>query len=98
MVTALRRIVAESEADLAIEGVAIATLRALARLGGADAVAVSIALAGDTRHPFRAAAIDALGVLCDPGAGQATLQKTASGPDALLARAAERAEKRCAPK
>src|SRR5450432_2498453 len=98
MVTALRRMVAESEADLAVEGVAIATLRALARLGGADAVAVSIALAGDTRHPFRAAAIDALGVLCDPGAGQATLQKTASGPDALLARAAERAEKRCAPK
>ena len=98
MVIALRRIVAESEADLAIEGVAIATLRALARLGGADAVEVAVALAADTRHPFRAAAIDALGVLCDPGAGQATLQKTASGPDALLARAAERAEKRCTQK
>jgi HEAT repeat protein len=98
MATALRRIVVESEADLAIEGVAIATLRALARLGGAEAVATAVWLAADTRHPFQTAAVGALGVLCDPGAGQATLQRMAAGPEAPLSREAARAEKRCAPK
>jgi HEAT repeat protein len=98
MVATLRRIVVESEADLALEGVAVATLRAVAHLGGADAVAVSVTLAADTRHPFRAAAIDALGTLCDPGAGHVTLEKMAAGSDGLLARVAERAERRCAPK
>src|SRR5206468_3740432 len=62
---ALKRLVNESEADLALEGVAASALRALAHLGGPDAVAAAVTLANDTRHPFRPTAIEALGTLCD---------------------------------
>jgi HEAT repeat protein len=93
---ALRRVVVESEGDLALEGVAVAALRALARLGGPDAVDAAATLAMDTRHPFRPTAIEALGVLCDPDRGQATLRVLMSGKDAQLAAAAQNAEKHCA--
>jgi HEAT repeat protein len=98
LAASLRRAVSESESDLAMEGVAIAILRALAHLGGAEAVAAAVGLAGDTRHPFQTAAVEALGVLCDPGAGRAALAKLAAGPETPLSRQAARAEKRCAPK
>ncbi|HVV50407.1 MAG TPA: HEAT repeat domain-containing protein, partial [Polyangia bacterium] len=93
---ALHDIVSESEADVALGGVAIAVLRALARLGGPDAVKAAVALAGDTHHPFRAAAAQALGTLCDPGAGSAALRALAASGDPSLAEAAARAQKRCA--
>ena len=93
---ALHDIVSESEADLALEGVAAAVLRALGRLGGPDALQAAVTLAGDKRHPFRAAAADVLGTLCDPGAGAAALRGLAASGDPSLARAAERAQKRCA--
>jgi HEAT repeat protein len=92
---ALKRLVSQSEEDMALEGVAMAVLRALARLGGPDAVSAAAALATDTHHPFRAVAAEALGTLCDPGAGQAALRALASDNDPALTRAAERAEKRC---
>jgi HEAT repeat protein len=93
---ALKRLVVESEADLALEGVAASTLRGLARLGGREAVAMAVTLADDTRHPLRQIAIEALGTLCDPGAGAATLRRLASGADPSLAAAAQGAERRCA--
>lgn len=93
---ALKRLVVESEADLALEGVAASTLRGLARLGGPDAVAVALTLADDKRHPLRHAAIEALGTLCDPGPGAAALRKLAAGTDASLAAAAQSAQRRCA--
>ena len=93
---ALHDIVAESEADLALEGVAIAVLRSLARLGGPDAVKAAVTLAGDKRHPFRSAAAEALGTLCDPGAGSVALRSLSSSGDPSLVSAADRAEKRCA--
>jgi HEAT repeat protein len=93
---ALHDIVVDSEADLALGGVAMATLRALARLGGPDAVKAAVALAGDAHHPFRAAAAEALGLLCDPGPGNAALHSLAASGDPSLVRAAQRAEKRCA--
>jgi len=96
LAAALPGIVSESEADLALEGVVVAVLRALGKLGGADAVQAAVTLAGDKRHPFRAAAADVLGTLCDPGAGGAALRALAASGDPQLARAAERAQKRCA--
>lgn len=96
MAAALRVIVSESEGDLALEGVAVAVLRALVHLGGPEAVNAAVTLAGDRRHPFRADAAEALGTLCDPGAGSAALRSLAAAGDPLLARAAERAQKRCA--
>ncbi len=98
LAAALRGLVAESEGDLALQGAAIAVLRALARLGGPDAVSTAVALAGDARHPYRGPAIEALGMLCDPGAGNAALQRLATGHDANLAEDAARAQKRCATK
>jgi HEAT repeat protein len=96
MAAALPAIVSESEADMALQGVVVAVLRALAHLGGPDAVNAAVTLAGDRRHPFRAEAAEALGTLCDPGPGSAALRSLGAAGDPLLARAAERAQKRCA--
>jgi HEAT repeat protein len=92
----LRRLVNEAEGDLAVEGVAVAALRSLAHLGGPEAVASAVALAKDPRHPYRENAIEALGLLCDPGAGAATLHAIAGGRDATAALAAQSAQHRCA--
>ena len=54
-------------------------LRSLAHLGGPEAVSSAVALANDTRHPYRQNAIEALGLLCDPGAGATTLHAIARG-------------------
>jgi HEAT repeat protein len=96
LATALARLVTESEADLALEGVAATALRALARLGGPEAVGAAVTLATDKRHPFRSTAVEALGVLCDPAAGRATLRALATGSEPGLAMAAQNAEKHCA--
>jgi HEAT repeat protein len=96
MAAALARQVSESEADLSVEGVAETTLRSLARLGGPEATAAAVKLGKDTRHPFQSSAVEALGVLCDPGAGAATLRALAAGPPGALSLAAQNAEKRCA--
>jgi HEAT repeat protein len=96
MAAALGRQVNESEEDLSVEGVAATTLRSLARLGGPEATAAAVKLAKDKRHPFQATAVDALGVLCDPGPGAATLRELGAGPAGSLALAAQAAEKRCA--
>src|SRR5215467_4142677 len=81
MAAALHDIVSESEADLALEGVAMAALRALGRLGGPDALQAAVTLAADKRHPYRAAAADVLGNLCDPGAGAAALRALTTSGD-----------------
>ncbi|HXI55053.1 MAG TPA: HEAT repeat domain-containing protein, partial [Polyangia bacterium] len=98
---ALRQLVSEAEADLALEVAAAATLRALARLGGAEAVSAAAGLATDPHHPYQATAIEALGTLCDPRVGAATLRKLATatataGPEVRLSDAAQAAEKACA--
>jgi len=95
LATALRGLVNEAEADLALEGVAATALRALAHLGGPDAVGAAVTMAGDKRHPYRPAAIEALGTLCDPVAGRATLRALATGSEGSLAAAAQNAEKHC---
>ena len=95
LATALRGLVNEAEADLALEGVAATALRALARLGGPDAVGAAVTLAGDKRHPYRSTAVEALGTMCDPVAGRATLRALAVGSEPSLAAAALNAEKHC---
>jgi HEAT repeat protein len=95
LATALRGLVNEAEGDLALEGVAATALRALAHLGGPDAVGAAVTLAADRRHPYRSTAIEALGTMCDPVAGRATLRALASGAEPSLAVAAQNAEKHC---
>ena len=53
LATALRSLVNEAEGDLALEGVTATALRALAHLGGPDAVGAAVTMAGDKRHPYR---------------------------------------------
>jgi HEAT repeat protein len=91
----LKRLVKEAEGDIAIEGVAVAALRALGHLGGPEAVAVAVGLAGDPRHPYRQTAIETLGLLCDPGAGAATLRAAVGGRDPVASLAAQAAQHRC---
>ena len=95
LAAALKALVTEAEGDLAIEGVAVAALRSLGHLGGPEAVAAAVALAGDTRHPYRQTAIEALGMLCDPTAGAATLRAMLGGRDPVAALAAQAAQHRC---
>ncbi len=95
LATTLRALVNEAEADLALEGVAATALRALAHLGGPDAVGAAVTLAGDKRHPYRSTAVDALATMCDPAAGRATLRALAVGNEPSLAVAAQNAEKHC---
>jgi len=86
---ALKRLVNEGEGDLAVEGVSVAVLRSLAHLGGPDAVSAIVALANDTRHPYRQNAVEALGLMCDPGAGAKVLHTIAAGGDSTLALTAQ---------
>jgi len=95
LAVALKALVNEAEGDIAIEGVAVAALRSLAHLGGPEAVSSAVTLAGDTRHPYRQTAIEALGTLCDPGAGAATLRAMVGGRDPVAALAAQAAQHRC---
>ena len=92
----LHNLVSRSEADLALESVAVAALHALARLGGPDALSAAVTLAADTRHPFRRPALDALGMICDPGVGRSTLRTfMLANRDPSLSTAAQAAAKRC---
>jgi HEAT repeat protein len=96
MAAALGRQVNESEEDMSVEGVAVMTLRSLARLGGPDATSSAVKLAKDKRHPFQTTAIEALGTLCDPGAGAATLRELEASSTPSIAVAAQNAAKHCA--
>jgi HEAT repeat protein len=96
MAAALDRQVNESEEDMSVEGVAVMTLRSLARLGGPDATAAAVKLAKDKRHPFQTTAIEALGTLCDPGAGATTLRELEASSTPSIAVAAQNAAKHCA--
>jgi HEAT repeat protein len=95
LAVALKRLVNEGEGDLAVEGVAVAVLRSLAHLGGPEAVSSAVALANDTHHPYRQNAIEALGLLCDPGAGAKTLHAIGAGGDSTLALTAQSALHHC---
>ena len=92
----LEALVNEAEADLAIEGVAVSVLRSLAHLGGPDAAGAAARLVGDARHPYRRAAIEALGEICDADVGARALATARTGADAALAVEAQNAQKRCA--
>jgi len=73
----------------------VAALRSLAHLGGPEAVASAVTLARDSKHPYRQTALEALGVLCDPGLGAATLREATGGKDAAAVLAAQAALHRC---
>lgn len=95
MVLALGRLVTESQADLSLEGVVADTAIALAALGGAEAVSALVSLLSDSRPSLQRMAVEALGVVCDPGAGAAALRTAAGSKDESVSIPAATAEARC---
>jgi HEAT repeat protein len=95
MAEALKRLRTESQADLSLEGTATETVMALASLGGKDAVTAAVGLLGDSRPSLQKAAVQALGMLCDPGPGAVALRAATKNKDESVAVAATLAEQHC---
>jgi HEAT repeat protein len=91
----LARLRVESQADVALEGVAVVALQALVRLGGPAAIEGARGLLADERPGLRRAALEALGTLCDGREGARAVEKAASDPDPAVAAAAVAARRRC---
>jgi HEAT repeat protein len=95
LAAALERLLLEAQADLALEATATATLRALAEVGGPTALKAALQLRSDPRPVFRRSASEALGKLCDPGAGAQALRAATRDPDPAVAAAATASLRRC---
>ena len=95
MAEALAGMAALAETDLALEGAAVATLRALGTLGGPAAVKAALQHAADPRPSLRRTAIEALGRLCDASA-TAALTAATRDQDPGVATAAAAGLRRCA--
>ena len=95
MAAALKNLQTESQADLSLEGTVTETVMALATLGGKDAVAAAAGLLTDSRPSLQKAGVQALGRLCDPGAGAAALHTAAQNKDESVSIAAKMAAAHC---
>ena len=95
MAAALKRLQTESQSDLSLEGTATETVIALATIGGRDSVAAAASLLADQRPSLQKAAVQALGRLCDPGAGAAALRTAAQSKDESVSVAAAMATEHC---
>jgi HEAT repeat protein len=97
----LRRLMAQAQADVALEGTTFATLNALASIGGAEALEAALVMRADPRPAFRRAAAQALGQLCSADADQtgaragAALRESTHDPDEGVAGAVRAALRRC---
>jgi HEAT repeat protein len=92
---ALSRLIVESQADLALEGVVSHTVMALAAIGGQRAAKAIATLLSDERVSIQRMGVDALGQLCDPEVGQPALEKAAKSKDESISIPAAAAQARC---
>jgi HEAT repeat protein len=95
MVEILGRLRVESQEDVALEGVTVVTLQALARMGGPEAVRGARGLLADQRPGLRRAALEVLGTLCDGGDGARAVETATRDPDPTVAAAAAAARRQC---
>ena len=95
MAATLKRLQTESQSDLSLEGTATETVMALAAIGGKDSVAAAAGLLADPRPSLQKAAVQALGRLCDPGAGAAALHAATQSKDESVSVAASLAAEHC---
>jgi HEAT repeat protein len=95
MAAALKRLQEESQSDLSLEGTITETVMALAAIAGRDSVAAAADLLTDPRPSLQKAAVQALGRLCDPGAGAAALRTAAQSKDESVSVAATMAAQHC---
>jgi HEAT repeat protein len=91
----LRRLVTESQADLSLEAVISDTAMALAAIRTAPAITALANLLSDPRASVQRIAVDALAVVCDPGAGAAALHVAAGSKDESVSIRAATAEAHC---
>jgi HEAT repeat protein len=91
----LTRLLTESQADLSLEAVIADSAMALATIGGDKAVSTLVGLLSDARPSVQRIAVDALGVVCDPGPGQAALHKAAASKDEAVSIPAATTEANC---
>ena len=91
----LTRLLTESQADLSLEGVIASTAMALATIRGSEAISALAGLLSDARPSVQRIAVDALGVVCDPGKGAAALRKAATSKDEAVSIPAATAESNC---
>jgi HEAT repeat protein len=90
----LDRLREEAQVEPALEGVAVAALQSLARLGGPDAVTAALAQARAGAPGVRRAALEALGTMCAPE-GKAGIDAGTRDPDPTVAAAARAARRQC---
>ena len=95
LVEILSRLVAESQADISLEGVIADTAVTLATWGGREAISALVGLLSDARPSVQRMAVEALGVACDPGAGAAALRAAAGSKDEAVSIPASAAAARC---
>ncbi|MGO9292088.1 MAG: HEAT repeat domain-containing protein [Polyangia bacterium] len=95
MAAALKRLQSESQSDLSLEETVSETVMALGAIGGRDSVSAAAALLADPRPSLQKAAVQALGRMCDPGAGAAALRAAAQSKDESVAVAASMASEHC---
>ena len=95
LAAALKRMVVQSQDDLAVEESALTTVDALARLGGPAAQEAILALRTDPRPSFRRAAVQGLGRLCEAPQSAAALQEASRDADAAVVAAARASLRRC---
>jgi HEAT repeat protein len=91
----LTRLLTESQADLSLEAVIADTAMALASIRTAPAISALASLISDSRPSVQRIAVDALGVVCDPGAGATALRAAAKAKDESVASRAAAAATHC---
>jgi HEAT repeat protein len=91
----LARLLTESQADLSLEAVIADSAMALANIRTTEAISALVGLLSDARPSVQRIAVDALGVVCDPGKGAAALHQAASSKDDAVSIPATAAEANC---
>lgn len=95
LVEILSRLIAESQADISLEGVIADTAMTLATLGGSEAISALAGLLSDARPSVQRIAVESLGVVCDPGTGATALRAAAHSKDESVSIPASAAAARC---
>ena len=91
----LARLLVESQADLSLEAVIADSAMALAALRSPEAIAALVGLFSDLRPSVQRIAVDALGVVCDPGLGAAALKTASMSKDEAISIPATAAAANC---
>lgn len=91
----LARLLTESQADLSLEAVIADSAMALANIRTPEAISALVGLLSDARPSVKRIAVDALGVVCDPGKGAAALHQAATSKDEAVSIPAAAAEANC---